>query len=188
MKLNLLVLLLFKLPVCVLAQSEKCSFSDSIMAHTDSSITRVKKGGMENWGVLYCNTMEINSYKDQWRAVGNYNCKVNFWYTDAPEFAEYEEKTKESVLVKTTIETETSAYTYYYDFYYNNGALIAAKSKSNVLVPFNSVYYISDGKLIKYLTEGKTSTNDKAEEYPEIINISKEFAALFLNMFIKSTH
>lgn len=188
MKLTLCFFLLHMLPFAVNAQEDKCAKADSIIAGTNTAIARVKTGGMENWGVLYCNSVEINTYKDQWRAVGNYNSKIDFWYTDAPEFAVYEEKTKESVLAKITVTTESSAYKFYYEFYYSGGELVAANATSDTSAPTELKYYFNNLKLIKFVENGKISTTENALNSPEIISMSSDFVSFFLTMFLKSTH
>ena len=143
------------------------------------AVDDIKKSREEGYeGSLYCNTQETNKYGKSWRAVGNYNEKVEFWYDDDPG---HHEENPAEVLYMVIVTGESAAYGYYKEFVFENGKLIFAFEKyRNEEEPDELRYYYKNEELIKRVVNKDELENDESKYTLGEANNRK---ALFLKSF-----
>ncbi len=135
----------------------------------------------DNYCGYYSNEIIVNSRNNSWRAVGNYNKKITFWYDDQPDFAEVDDNSKSSVLKKVVV-TEVSGYRKYYEEYiYKDDELIFVFIKEEYEETKEFRYYFHNGLLIRYM-KGKEIKDNKVD-YKAINNQSDKYIELFLATF-----
>lgn len=133
---------------------------------------------------LYSNEITINNNKKMWRAVGNYQQKLTFWYIDEPGFAELEGKNESNVLQKIIIQRESAAINEYEEWLFKDGALQFFYIKQLNDSPNNNIearYYFNEGKLIK------TIISEESKNYYSFeANIIKEKSTKLIQLFLKT--
>lgn len=95
------------------------------MAEIDSYVSEIDSflspcGKVEEPCGWYSNLLTINEDGRGWRAVGTYQKKITFWYSDQPEFAEHEFGDEKMALAKVSVRI-SSTYEYQEDIYFKNG-------------------------------------------------------------------
>lgn len=130
-------------------------------------------------GILYCNTLEFNKHGKAWRGVGNFNEKLEFWYSDDPN--QKEKGNAVNVLKMVIVNGESAAYKYYKEFLFEKGEVIFVyfqfvnEGKAN-----EYRYYLENQEVIKRITD---TQEPMAEEAYTILREANMNRALFLKMF-----
>lgn len=145
-----------------------------------STVEEVKNSRSEGFeGSLYCNTMETNKYGKSWRAVGNYNEKVEFWYSDDPSHQEEDKPAK--VLSMVIVNGESAVYGYYKEFLFENGVLIFAFEKFRNEGEADELrYYYKNEELIERVVN---KDELEKEESKYTLKEANNWMALFLKSF-----
>ena len=131
----------------------------------------------------YSNTLVINDQGNGWRAVGNYQKKITFWYTDQPEFAKEETGKAASALIKVEVDIQ-STYSKRDQYYYKDGELIFCYSLfSDDYVTNEESWAYFEGN--KYLQNGLYSFVPIAENKvgKRTHENGSSYMKLFLEMF-----
>ena len=153
-------------------------------ASVQAAIQRSVKGRGEGDPGLYSNEVVVNSHKGPWRAVGNFLKKITFWYEDQPDFAVYENRTKESVLLKIEVGRTSAIFTDYEEFLFDRGALVFHFSRRTTEgggPAEEKRFYFKDGKIVRYM-EGADIVA-AAPDPGSIFRQAEEYQKLFLATF-----
>lgn len=74
---------------------------------------------------VYKTTIVVNENRQQWRAVGNYEKNITFWFNDQPRFVKMSDLPSSAALLKVTVEEELAIYWSRTEYFVNrHGALI----------------------------------------------------------------
>jgi hypothetical protein len=182
MKLLLAILSVFFV-ISLYSQEDDIQKIREIYNRTSENIKVAKLPGDDGFGALYSNEIIVNSNDNSWRAVGNYLKKITFWYTDQPEFAQYQDNTETSVLTKIEIKTQSASTEYIYEFLFHNDQLVFYyEFVSNGEGEKQELrYYFKDEKLIEYREGEKvTECEDCAKT---VLQMAEEYKQLFLKTF-----
>ncbi len=149
-------------------------------ADTSAAIELGRKG---EGGGLYCNEVQVNSRGLSWRAVGNYSKKIALWYSDQPEFAAFENKSGESVLVKVEVKTAAAVRSEYEEYLFQDGALVFyyRRSQEGAEPQEEERCYIQDKTLLGYIKGSQTA--DEKKDLSPILKQAAAYQRLFLAMF-----
>ena len=115
--------------------------------------------------VLYQNTLQVNSNGQQWRGVGVYDKKTEFWYEDSPQHCDECGTDGINVLTKVIVTESSASYTNRREFLYKNGKLIFVYVKVTGESETEVRYYYSEDQLIRYMKGKTTYNNEKATPY-----------------------
>ncbi|MFH0894040.1 MAG: hypothetical protein V2A54_06360 [Bacteroidota bacterium] len=183
---KLLFILLFVVSNSCIAQDDEISKIRALYQKTTEEQLIAVMPAPDNYGTLYNNEIVINKYNGSWRAVGNYICKMNFWYTDQPAFAKEEHGKEESALRKVEMTSTWSANNIEsFEFLYENGELVFCLKKDatydNQEKPLEYRYYFSRGKLIRYMLGQETQKT--LPDTKEVLANSQRMMNLFLTTF-----
>lgn len=174
--------------LCILfvtAQDEEIKEIRKIYQETSDLITEAEK---QEGGGLYSNEIIVNSNNGSWRAVGNYNKKITFWYNDDPDMAVqiYEDATPTSVLEKIVVDWSAAAsMEYHAEYLFNNDTLIFCFIKER---DYNDTetefrYYFHDDELIRYMENQDIIENEPVESLKTIFKEVENYKDLFLKTF-----
>ncbi len=122
---------------------------------------------------LYCDITERNAHGASWRAVGNYNSKTQYWYSDDSQFMpdEYERRT----CLKMVINNKTSSiHKYYSEYLYHDGQLVFVFYKIN---DDELRLYFKNNKLIKQI--GKIT--DLHPNVKNLQSIAEDYMKVYLS-------
>ena len=152
-----------------------------LYTRTSEAIDRAR--GNQEGERLYCNVVEINSLSGSWRAVGTYRKKITFWYRDQPEFARYENRSPESVLVKVEVRETSATRTGYHEILFDEGRPVFhfSRDSGEGKPPEEERRYFSESRLI-LLVKGATPVSEKPDPYPQFQE-AEHYRNLFLAMF-----
>ncbi len=90
--------------------------------NVNKQITESIEHGFE--GSLFCNEWVTNKNSKSWRAVGNYNETIDFWYTDDPNMAVSLGVNPKNFLLKINITRKSSALKTNEEYLYKEGKLV----------------------------------------------------------------
>lgn len=179
-------LTIFLIGSCLLGFSQNLSKSeiDSITASIDSSLSKC------NIDPEYCgyyqNTVEVNKGNGSWRAVGNYNKKISFWYNEDPQMAEALEIDPADVLSKIIVSVK-STYVITEEIYLLNGEVIKVRHYTDDVLGESStiLYYVKEK--LEYLERPIVADSPEVIDYDllaqKCLDDAKSLIALFLQSF-----
>lgn len=177
------LILTFLFIASAFAQEDEVKKIRELYNKTNEYIKLAKLPDEEGFGAYYSNEIVINSNSNSWRAVGNYSKNITFWYTDQPEFAQYDDKSETSVLTKIEIKTEASDREYYSEFFFDDDKLLFYYD-----VNYNDLgekeelrYYFNNEELILYQKNKEIIQCDDCTD--RVLEIAKEYKKLFLLAF-----
>lgn len=129
---------------------------------------------------LYSDELQINKGGNSWRAVGNYNKKIVFWYNDDPDNCDGCEEVPGLPLLKVQITEIVSAFKYYEEYLFLDGELIFLfKTSDNEDGNIEQRYYVANKKLIKFLCN-KDNFQNKSD-IAMILKKANKLQDLFVN-------
>ncbi len=138
---------------------------------------------------LYCNELVVNKHSASWRAVGNYQKKVRFWYDDDPFIADCDnpEGGCREVLKKIE-ENIASTYSWNYEYLFESGKLVFCFAKYSYQNSNNQEFrfYFHDNKLIRYLEKRDNQSEEfmySKKDADKIQQQAEELMKLFLSTF-----
>ncbi|MCR9249957.1 MAG: hypothetical protein NXI20_06010 [bacterium] len=145
-----------------------------------------KKSGNCEMDCLYLNELKVNANDQPWRAVGNYEKTIQFWYNDDPKQCDECGTDGENVLIKVVIDESGSSYSIHQEYLYLEGDLIFhyhISEDENAKEEYR--YYFKDQILIKMM-EGQEVINLRNLESAAYDNVqlnSRLLQKQFLNAF-----
>lgn len=137
-------------------------------------------------GCLYLNELKVNANDQPWRAVGNYEKTIQFWFDDDPKQCDECGTNGENVLMKVVIDESGSSYSIHQEYLYLDGDLIFhyhVSEDENAKEEYR--YYFKDQILIKMM-EGQeviNLVNLESAAYDYVQANSRSLQKQFLNTF-----
>lgn len=123
--------------------------------------------------VLYSNTLMLNSGKQHWRAVENYNKEITFWYDDSPEHCYECGKNGINSLKFVSSSAISGTSKIYNEWLFKEGMLVFHYLKIDGEYPSEIRYYFDDNILIRYIENGE-QTNGSAAHAKDTDNIKNK--------------
>jgi hypothetical protein len=170
--------------LAVLAQDNPIAAIQKLYAQTSETIRLALQAEKEGAGAgLYSTEVFVNSHHAPWRAVGNYSKRIIFWYTDQPEFARYENKAEDAVLVKIEVKETAAVRTQYSEFLFDQGQLVFyfTQEKAGDQPAEERRYYFKAGQLRRSMV-GSNVVNEKPDT-TVIFRQAESYKKLFLSTF-----
>ncbi len=135
---------------------------------------------------LHCDVLLRNTTNSMWRAVGNYNDTIEFWYTDLMEAANLDgNSTNDSAWALSFVsESEKAAgMSVYREWLFDNGALLFFFEKMNGYdeeSTWEYRYYFDKGKLIRFMNGSQIISLD--EDPVDVRNAAQAILNKFRNI------
>jgi len=155
-----------------------------LYGRTNEAIRQAVANASPESRVLYCNEVILNRYDGPWRAVGNYSRRETYWYSDQPEFARYDGRTGESVLVKVEIRETSAALTVSEEYLFDQGKLVFhyRRDKAGDRVPREERMYFQERKMIRRLGDPKSDEHEPGEP-AKVLAAASGLQRFFLSFF-----
>jgi hypothetical protein len=107
------------------ASDDPVAAIQKLYARTQDLIVRALKAEKEGVGAgLYATEIVVNGHQAPWRAVGNYQKRTTFWFTDQPEFAAHDNLPPEGVLAKIDVKVEAAVRRENEEYLFDRGRLV----------------------------------------------------------------